>query len=318
MSKVFILYQSFYDLQGKELTIGGIQTYIKQLCSLIIKIDLIPIIVQYAEIKFHNKYNEIDVFGIEVSRNKNTKGKSKILLNYVEKQFDKKDIIIFASETISVSVKFTKNIIAIQHGITWDMPKYNRKYYILEIIHKSILSYFQISRIRNIHNLVCVDYNFINWIRTQLYQVDNNLIAIPNCTEIKNNLPSKNKENIKIIFARRFELYRGTRLFTGAIKTILDQHDNIEVTFAGTGPDMNFLKKSFENNPKVSFITYKPEESFEIHEKHHISVIPTLGSEGTSLSMLEAMASKCAVIGTNVGGIDKYNLRSLQRFTYQS
>ena len=34
-----------------------------------------------------------------------------------------------------------------------------------------------------------------------------------------------------------------------------------------------------------------------------IAVVPTTGSEGTSLSLLEAMASGCAVVCTNVGGM---------------
>ena len=43
-----------------------------------------------------------------------------------------------------------------------------------------------------------------------------------------------------------------------------------------------------------------------------IAVVPTVGSEGTSLSLLEAMASGCAVVCTNVGGmtnivLDGYN-----------
>ena len=43
-----------------------------------------------------------------------------------------------------------------------------------------------------------------------------------------------------------------------------------------------------------------------------IAVVPTLASEGTSLSLLEAMSAQCAVVCTNVGGmtnivIDGYN-----------
>jgi len=34
-----------------------------------------------------------------------------------------------------------------------------------------------------------------------------------------------------------------------------------------------------------------------------ISVIPTLWSEGTSLSCIESMANGCAVLSTNVGGL---------------
>ncbi len=67
-----------------------------------------------------------------------------------------------------------------------------------------------------------------------------------------------------------------------------------------------------EKFKNVSFITYKSDESLSVHADKHIAVVPTLGSEGTSLSLLEAMASHCAVICTNVGGmtniiIDRYN-----------
>jgi len=41
----------------------------------------------------------------------------------------------------------------------------------------------------------------------------------------------------------------------------------------------------------------------EIHKDKHIAVVPTVGSEGTSLSLLEAMSAQCAVVCTNVGGI---------------
>ena len=41
----------------------------------------------------------------------------------------------------------------------------------------------------------------------------------------------------------------------------------------------------------------------DIHRDKDIAVVPTIGSEGTSLSLLEAMASGCAVICTNVGGM---------------
>ena len=41
----------------------------------------------------------------------------------------------------------------------------------------------------------------------------------------------------------------------------------------------------------------------KIHADKHVALVPTLGSEGTSLSLLEAMASQCAVVCTNVGGM---------------
>ena len=45
------------------------------------------------------------------------------------------------------------------------------------------------------------------------------------------------------------------------------------------------------------------DEMVEVYQNTDISVIPTLFSEGTSLSCLEAMACGNAVIATNVGGL---------------
>jgi glycosyltransferase involved in cell wall biosynthesis len=41
----------------------------------------------------------------------------------------------------------------------------------------------------------------------------------------------------------------------------------------------------------------------EVYQQAHITIIPTVHSEGTSLSCLEALASRNAVIATNVGGL---------------
>jgi len=59
----------------------------------------------------------------------------------------------------------------------------------------------------------------------------------------------------------------------------------------------------FKDNPQVT-IQAIPHEAMSSHLNHtHIAVIPSTYSEGTSLSCLEAMASGCAVVATNVGGL---------------
>ena len=40
-----------------------------------------------------------------------------------------------------------------------------------------------------------------------------------------------------------------------------------------------------------------------IYQGADICVIPSIGSEATSLACLEALASGCAVVATNVGGL---------------
>ena len=217
------------------------------------------------------------------------------------------DLIIFATDTLSCKNKF-RHCIAIQHGIAFDGTSC---YHVSEVTNiKSMLksmvrAMLKYHRYKNISTLVCVDYNFLNWYRTQVAHIDAECYVIPNFSHI----PNGNTKNVKtdnrvsIIFARRLEDYRGTRIFTESIASILETNKLIKVTVAGTGPDENYIKERLSQYENVSFISYASEQSLKIHSEHDIAVVPSLYSEGTSLSLLEAMAAGCAVISTNVGGM---------------
>ncbi|MBR4949335.1 MAG: glycosyltransferase family 4 protein, partial [Clostridia bacterium] len=229
----------------------------------------------------------------------------------VKTRSDDEYLTIFASDTLIPSVK-VKNSIAIQHGIFWDIPKDRNESLFRSFLSKSVSAYKIVKRISNSETVVCVDNNFINWFRTQIWQRDVNLIPIMNFTEIPKEEIIKEEDRINIVFARRFVEYRGTRIFASAIKRILEKYNNVYVTFAGEGPDEEFLSRMFKNDERVNITKYSSDESIEFHSKYHIAAVPTVGSEGTSLSLLEAMAAGCTVICSNVGGmtniiLDGYN-----------
>lgn len=316
MKKVFIIYRSFFDMNGQNYTIGGIQTYIRQLIDLFRKVGLQIIIVQFADINFKKQINnDVVVYGIDVRKYKSVLKKSKVVLEFIREKYNPSDIIVFASEDLYVPIKFTQKVVAIQHGITWDKPlegKYYSKFMTLSMLRRHISSYKRIKRIRNLRHLVCVDYNFMNWYRTQVDGIQHNTYVIPNFTKINYTQIYREDDKVRLIFARRFEPYRGTRLFAKVAKQLLNKYEELYITFAGIGSDERFLKDEFSGINRVNFITYDSKDSLKIHAAYHIAVIPTIGSEGTSLSLLEAMASKCAVVATNVGGmtniiLDNYN-----------
>ena len=74
--------------------------------------------------------------------------------------------------------------------------------------------------------------------------------------------------------------------------------------FAGEGSLTKDLRTKFENVSNVYFTSYKFNESIEFHSNYDIAVIPTIGSEGTSLSAIEAMAAGCCVVSSNIGGMN--------------
>jgi len=309
MQKVCLFYSKYYDFETKTKTIGGIQTYIDNLMKVCQQLELQPIIIQYGKTDENICLNDVVIIQYKASTLKEFEAQvKKNLFLSVDKE---KDIFIFMTHTIIFEKLKFKNSIAIQHGVSWDVPTVSNRSVLRAIVSRSYRAYKRINLLEKVSKVVCVDYNFLNWARTQIDGFAKNFIIIPNFTEIT----SKNKkdtEDVKIIFARRLCDYRGTRIFTRVISRLIEEGCNIYVTIAGTGEDEQWMKLNLRNFKNVTFISYKSDESLKIHADKHIAVVPTIGSEGTSLSLLEAMSAQCAVVCTNVGGmtnivIDEYN-----------
>ncbi|SEG13888.1 Glycosyltransferase involved in cell wall bisynthesis [Eubacterium ruminantium] len=299
---VWIIYNKLVDDQ-LQLTIGGIQSYILNLIEVCKEYGAKNITVcQAAGRDFEVEFPDFHIIGVKGSVS------GRRLVDHIEKNKNpdyENDLLIFATDFLICKNRFRKSV-AVQHGIAFDgttdfaVSNFENLKTIVKNVFRSVLKY---SRFKNCNNIVCVDYNFLNWYRTQVRHIDSDFYVIPNFSKLIEVPTRKTDGIIKIIFARRLEIYRGTRLFPEAIKPLLDKYKNISVTIAGTGPDEKWIKEQLSKYSNVTFTTYKSEESLEIHSKYDIAVIPTKYSEGTSLSLLEAMAAGCATVCTNVGGM---------------
>lgn len=303
MNTLDIIYIRYFDKAGKEMTIGGIQTYITRLSHLAAGLGLYVRIFQYADQRFVKQIApDIEVIGVPLAPKQQTANR---LYEEVLQSRNSKDsyISLFATDTLIPSHP-VQHSIAIQHGIFWDMEGKKRRSFLRSFMSRTIEAYHIVKRMRNVEDVVCVDNNFICWHRTQLHERDVNLIPIMNFAEVGPKEIIKEKHDFtSIVFARRFFDYRGTRIFTAAVKRLLSEHYKISVTFAGEGPDEGWLKEQFAHSKEVVFTHYDSSKAIEFHSQFDIAVVPTTGSEGTSLSLLEAMSAHCAVLCTNVGGM---------------
>ncbi len=316
MHKLFILVSDFFKFNGKNINLGGVQTYCLELSKLFIKNQFDVTIYQFANDDFETSYEGVRVVGKKVPIKNYNKAKRVLYKKFLEdaKPDKNNDILLFATDYMIVKNDFIKSI-AIQHGVAWDITSYKKESNtsnILKIIYNSIGTIKKYMRYKLVNNIVAVDYNFLNWYRTQVKNINNEIIVIPNFVGTINRRELLKDGTIKIIFARRFVPYRGTRLFVKVIERLLDEFNNLQITIAGEGPDEQLIKDNLNKYQNVCLTRFSPEESFEIHSKHDIAVVPTLGSEGTSLSLLEAMGAGCAVVCTNVGGmtnivLNRYN-----------
>ncbi len=317
MKKVHIFWYAFFSEDGKSVSTGGVQTYLINLTKVFNELGY--------EVHFYRPgQNDIDCehynikmhgFKCSVPARKLTKRASATFNHYKDRINKETDIVLFAEDHLSCKTS-GYHVMALQHGIYWDVPDDRTSTSTMAFVKTLTLKTLDSIRLLR-HStffdfMVCVDYNYINWYRALMPCTKTKLVGIPNFAPLYPSV-DKPQNRINIMFARRFVPFRGTRVFCMAIKRILADYEKVKVTLAGWGQDENWLHEQLDIfGEKVEFTIYKSEDSYKIHSDKHIAVVPTVGSEGTSLSLLEAMSSHCAVIGTDVGGItniliDGYN-----------
>ena len=296
------------------MSIGGIQTYITNLIPLLRDAGYAVTIYQRSDKDFHKDMNQFDVYGIAVSSSCKRLVISRALQAKMLQQIDMVcDLLVYGCESF-ITQQYPCRSVAIQHGISWDEPfeKCGRLRYFRHYLGKCYLAWKTIQRVSKVGRLVCVDYNFVNWHRaTATYTLIQHTV-IPNFSVVPPQMLKKDETMVNIIFARRMAPVRGPKVFADVAERLLLNHPDIHITIAGTGPEAGYMHGMLDKYDHVEFISYDSEDSLRIHADKHIAVVPTLASEGTSLSLLEAMASGCAVVCTDVGGmtnivLNKYN-----------
>lgn len=327
---IYIISSNFYDPSCSLFTIGGIQTYIKDLYKVVINSGHNALMVQFG---FYRGIKEIESEGYKI-----------LLYPYVsrfgrvseQRSFDsvyKKyntDRSIFIIDTDQRDIESgNDNVIQIQHGIAFDIPGnmipgfWGRSSF-LQRINKQLRCWRNVARLTHVHRTVCVDYNYYNWFRTQdTIPDDYSVRVIPNYAgefisidQLKTKIGTR-RSTISILFARRFVDYRGAYLMIDATKALLSRFNHISITFAGSGPLEQTIKKEFEGENRVVITRYDSAESVQFHSRFDIAVIPTIFSEGTSLSLCEAMAAGCIPIATCVGGMSNIVLNNFNGLLIQ-
>lgn len=305
MAKIGFLSEMFYYFDGESFQSGGGENYEFSLIQLLIKQGHDVDIYQFSWKPFTKKYkNSQGSFTVRGLGNINqlTDTYDEDLQKGVDMFFEKtKKCDMHILLTVNLAYKqMPKNTISIFHGVYWNFqnlaykqPDWNENY-----LKKWT---------RNVDYVVSVDTDCINLVRACYPKNVGRFFYIPNyCdTQIFKPNPRHNDGLFKVLYARRLNELRGLPLFLESAEELTQKYDNIYFTICGKGiGDINKQVENWcENHRNCEYTSHDLSEMYSEYPKHDVNVIPSIASEGLSLSMLEGMASGLATIGTDVGGI---------------
>ncbi|MDD2400601.1 MAG: glycosyltransferase family 4 protein [Clostridia bacterium] len=306
INPIAIFVPNLLTWNGKKPIIGGLEKYVLALAELLTSMNYFVSFHQNAYKDFKTTYLNWPIYGYKADPHH-----LQATTTRMEKSITGR--VLYSS--IAQQVYYRPGSICISHGVWWELPSSTpssaRKFY--ETLVASALNQANL--------IVSCDYNFLNVSRA-IYPnlADKKIRVIPNFVDSQQFSPRK-KDHIKhlrILYPRRISPERGFSILINVITPLLAEYDNIEFQFA---IDTNFPEnlKHFqawhenEVNKERILLCHPDFQSMpKVYDAADIVVIPSLYSEGTSFSCLEAMAMGKAIIATNVGGltnliIDGYN-----------
>lgn len=210
------------------------------------------------------------------------------------------DYVIYNLPEFS-AMKMRPDAIVMCHGIWFDHSNYGeaikfRHYKWFRFLHNAFSSP---------RAIISVDTNSVNVIRSLWPELAPKMTVIPNFADRSLFFPPKggrHNDKLTILFPRRSQINRGSRL----VGSILEQVPyDVDFYWIGEGDseDTKLLLALAEKDSRLHYEKVSFDEMPDWYRKSDIAVIPTIACEGTSLSCIEAMASGCATIATNVGGL---------------
>lgn len=306
VNSVKVITSTFFSFDGDNYYSGGAERYLIDLHYVCQKLGMKLRIYQKANFNFFRYYNNIEVVGISCDNQKYNyehEQNMEILNSYNEISQDKTKLNIYSS-FLECYGKALSPSVGISHGVAWDYKEneyHNGNLNDKEWIIESALS---------CDKVVSVDTNTANYFQTVDFKLGNTTNVVPNYVDIEEFKPDEKigeKDKIILLYPRRLYAPRGLYLVLDITDKLMSKYENIEIHFVGKGfkEDTDNIQEKIDRwgNNRIKMYNCPPDRMYEVYKNADISVIPTLYSEGTSLSCLEAMATGNAVIATRIGGL---------------
>ncbi|HEX5703199.1 MAG TPA: glycosyltransferase [Pyrinomonadaceae bacterium] len=295
--RVCIVAPAFFDMLGRVPYLGGAERYVYELTHVLREMGYEPEIYQPAKGNWQRYFRDIRITGLD------TGGEGDAMNQVFHRTVPPPQLTIYIFFPLA-SPRCYRPSIGISHGVYWD------NFYVTRTdteIQKNVRQV--INSLANLDTVISVDTNTINWVRTVSPDLAEKFRYLPNFVDTSQFQPPAQKKESKhtvILFPRRIYKPRGSELLLKAMPTILRRHRDVVFHVVGQAEpeERDALKRLIGTYPgRIHFEELPPERMQEAYQAADITIIPTVHSEGTSLSCLEAMACGNAVVATDVGGL---------------
>lgn len=307
--KVAVMTATFLDFEGEFFYSGGAERYVLDLAEICEGLGKELVVFQYGSFPWVRRYQTIDV--ISLSRY-GVKPEGWILncakkFNHIfyEQVYGKTALNIYSAFFEAWPLAASPNI-GISHGVSWDNPYSDFE----NAFEFWLMDQRYIEGAKGCEELVSVDTNSANWFQTVDFELGQNINVIPNYVDLSKFKPRadylETREKRVILYPRQLYSARGLYLVLEIMDEILERYPEVEFHFVGRGGEEDIRQvtdKQIRWHKRIQHYPLSMEEMPQAYQNADISLIPTVHSEGTSLSCLEAMASGNAVIATRVGGL---------------
>lgn len=307
--KIAVMTSSFLDFEGHHFFSGGAERYLTDVSDLCKKKGFELEIYQHGNFPWVRRVKDINVLSLSIGGHDTTVYSLECVKKFNRffyEQVEGRSLLNIYSAFFEAWPMGASNNIGISHGVAWDHEGCS---------YQSGLQFWLtnsrfIEGAQACEKLVSVDTNTSNWFQTMDYQLARQIEVIPNYVNLDLFHPrtdfDQSRDKVVILYPRRLYRARGFYMVLEILDEILSRYANVEFHFVGQGhveDTKHVVEKQKQWKDRVKWYALPMEKMYRAYQNADITLIPTLYSEGTSLSCLEAMASGNAIIATRVGGL---------------
>lgn len=316
-NQIHVMTKTFLDFDGCYFYNGGAERYLLDLADMAKDMGYGLTIYQYGHFSWVRRFKNVDVISLntgDLPPLKHALHATKEFSQRFYEQSEGRSALSIYSPFYEVWPHAVAGNIGISHGVAWDNP-----YACYENVAAFwVMNQQYIESADHCEELVSVDTNTANWFQTVNYETGRKIQVIPNYVDLEKFYPKErmgNEQRVVILYPRQLYSARGLYLVLEILDEILHRYPQVEFRFIGRGGEgdtQHVVNKMKQWGERVKWDALSLDEMPDAYRDADITLIPTLFSEGTSLSCLEAMASGNAVIATRIGGltdlvINQYN-----------